>query len=630
LPILDRLQAAEKQQTAPGSAAGDAVARAIDLAIGLRGVSAENLIPALMAALKRATPRSGGAAAAMPEALKPQLIDAAQSDRDGVVAVLSSLIAVRLIDRRSADARQQQGKKLSPDLLFGITEKLASDLVGDGAYLQQLAQWLVAGAQAWSMELMRLDDQQLAQHVLRLVAVHGSEAVGAVVNLLVGSAPTDDDLERLIGRRGRSEVASSTANAGEDMLVVLSSAHVQSLREALYKNNFRRVAGSPWPTAPLERGGAKSYAQLRPAAMDLEPLLAPRAIEAWASTMWRQQSELSDLDADALDALCAIYLSQARGPNDTAIADVDEILAMRGLKPKRGGAGRRGGYEIEQRADMLRALSHIQNIWINVAEVTVYERESRGRQPRKPITKTLQSRPFIITDRMGQIRLDGYLEVERFIFRPGKAFAAFLFGSGQETGLLFKKALQYDPFRRKWEKRLTRYMSWHWRGASLSGEFTPTYRVQNLLEVVGETLSERYPSKTRARLEQALDQLASDRVLLRWSYQGWNPEALPARGWIESWLEAEIAVEMPPSIRNYYARARDQDSLHAAQPKVADDVADLASRFKRLRKVLGISQQQAAARLGIQQGHISKIERGKAAPSAQLRRAIEAWLMEVA
>ncbi|MBI1778301.1 MAG: helix-turn-helix transcriptional regulator [Proteobacteria bacterium] len=628
--MQERQHVTAKRPSPPHSTTGDAVSRAIELAVASRGAKAEGLIPALVAVLKRAAPRAEEVDAALTATLEPQLIAAAQSDREGIVAVLSGLIAVRLIDRRSSDAGQQKGKRLSPELLFGITEKLASDLVGDNAYLQQLAQWLVAGAQAWSVELGRLDEQHLAEQVLRLVAVYGAESVGTVVNLLESPAPIDDDLETLIGRSRRSEAAPPATGAAEDMLVVLSSAHFQSLREALYKNNFRRVAGSPWPTAPLERDGAKSYAQLRPAAMDLEPLLAPRAIEAWATTMWRQQSELSDLDADALDALCAIYLSQARGPNDTAIADVDEILAMRGLKPKRGGTGRRGGYEAEQRADMLRALSHIQNVWINVAEVMVYERENRSRQTRGPVTKTLQSRPFIITDRMGQIRLDGYLEVERFIFRPGKAFAAFLFGSGQETGVLFKKALQYDPFRRKWEKRLTRYMSWHWRGASLSGEFTPTYRVQTLLAVVGEPLNERYPSKTRARLEQALDQLANDRVLLRWSYKDWNAGAAAARGWIAAWLDAEVTIEMPPSIRDYYARVRDHDGLHAVEPRPTNDAADLASRFKRLRKALGLSQQQAAVRLGIQQGHVSKIERGKAAPSPQLRRAIEAWLMEVA
>jgi len=606
----------------------DAVARAIALAGAYRDCEPVGLIPSLMVSLKTISIQLAREEPLAPAALEPVLADAARQDRDGVIAVLSGLIAVRLIDRRRTEDADD-GKRLSEDLLLGITEKLANDLVNESSYLQQLARWLAAGARAWSGELYPLAEHDLAQRVLRLVAIHGSESVGGVVNLLSVPTRSPDDLEALIGRN-RRKLAADSPQGTDDILVVLSSSHFQSLREALYKNRFRQVEGSPWPTAPLERGSAKSYAQLRPAAMDLSPLMAPRTIEAWATTMWRQQSELSDLDADALDALCAIYLSQARGPDDTAIADVDEILAMRGLKPKRAGSGRRGGYEPEQRADMLKALSHIQNIWINVAEVMVYERDGQGRKPQAPVTKTLQSRPFIITDRMGQIRLDGYLEVERFIFRPGKAFAAFLFGTGQETGLLFKKALQYDPFRRKWEKRLTRYMSWHWRAASLSGEFTQVYKVRTLLDAVGEEINDRYPSKTRTRLEQALDQLMVDKVLVGWRYVGWAAEQSQPRGWAEAWLEAEVTIEAPQIIRDYYARASEQERSLIVERSGTNGPSDFAARLKRLRKTLGLSQQQAATRLGIQQGHVSKLERGKATPSPQLRQSIEAWFSEVA
>ncbi len=621
----------EQDKEGREGAATDAVARAVALAATLRDRDPSSLIPALVTTVKDISTRLAREEQLSPAALEPILTEAAKRDKDDIVAVLSGLIAVQLIDRQQAsDETTDAGKRLSPDLVLGITKRIAAETIGEDSYLQQLGRWLAAGARAWSSEFYPLELRNLLERVLRLVAVHGAEAVVGSVHLLSAPFRNDEDLEALLGQGRRRQTAEARDNVADDALVVLSSAHFQSLREALYKNNFRKVEGSPWPTAPLERSNAKSYAQLRPAAMDLGSLMAPKTIEAWATTMWRQQSELSDLDADALDALCAIYLSQARGPDDTAVADVDEILAMRGLKPKRAGSGRRGGYEPEQRADMLKALSHIQNVWINVAEVMVYEREVNGQKPRAPVAKTLQSRPFIITDRMGQIRLDGYIEVERFIFRPGKAFAAFLFGTGQETGLLFKKALQYDPFRRKWEKRITRYMSWHWRAASLSGEFNQTYTVRTLLDAVGESVNERYPSKTRARLEQALDQLAIDKVLVSWRYVDWREEETSSRGWTEKWLDAGIAIEAPQVIRDYYLRTRGQKQSRAIERGVRSDPADLAERLKRLRKTLGLSQQEAAARLGIQQGHVSKLERGKATPSPQLREVIETWLSEVA
>ena len=74
--------------------------------------------------------------------------------------------------------------------------------------------------------------------------------------------------------------------------------------------------------------------------------------------MARQRQELSDLDADTLDALSAIWLYQANDLNDAAVADVDDLLSLRGLTRHLGGHGRRGGYMPHQRTKMLESLAH--------------------------------------------------------------------------------------------------------------------------------------------------------------------------------------------------------------------------------------------------------------------------------
>jgi DNA-binding XRE family transcriptional regulator len=257
----------------------------------------------------------------------------------------------------------------------------------------------------------------------------------------------------------------------------------------------------------------------------------------------------------------------------------------------------------------------------------VFEGTGDGRRQRSSTVKTLQSRPFIITDRMGQVRLDGYLDVERFIFRPGKAFAAFLFGAGRETGLLFQRALQYDPVRRKWEKRLTRYTSWQWQAHARNGQFVQTFGVRTLLDAVGETLNDRYPAKTRLRLEKALATMQGDGVIAAWDYVGGPLEPTNRHGWGQRWLESEIAIEAPQMIRDYYAR-----TLNPAHAAIAGgeggDMTEVAHQVRHHRKMLGLSQDAVAKRLGIRQGHFSKLERGRVQPSAKLRREIEAWLGE--
>jgi hypothetical protein len=176
----------------------------------------------------------------------------------------------------------------------------------------------------------------------------------------------------------------------------------------------------------------------------MQPFMSPQDTEQWAQRMWQQRAELSDLDADALDALSALWLYQAHTPQGDAVADVDELLAMRGLQPRRGGLGRRGGYEPEQRSAMLQAVSRIQNLWLHLTALEVYQYTgiSLRRRRRKATTELdVQSRVFTITDLLGRTRPDGFMDVERFIFRPGKVFAHFLFGPGRQTALLSAKAL---------------------------------------------------------------------------------------------------------------------------------------------------------------------------------------------
>lgn len=556
------------------------------------------------------------------------LARALEAARDGVVGALVTVIQKNLIECYIKEAHEDPGEK---EIMFQratpMCRKMAEDMVSENAYLGKLARWIALNVSSWAQEEDPLP--VTPETVASLIGTYAEDAAQAIAELLSPPHKPLDYLEEILGIR---EVSPQTGtDLPRDMLVVLSSGHFQSLREALYKNTFRKVDGTPWPTAELSRGGAKGYAQLRPAVVEQDPHLPKEQVQAWAQTMWRQQSELSDIDADALDALCAIYLSQARTPDDGAVADVDEILAMRGLKPKRGGQGRRGGYEPEQREEILRALSHIQNVWLNIAEVKVYETDPRGGKNRRPVTKTLQSRPFIITDRMGQIRLDGYMDVERFVFRPGKAFASFLFGTGRQTGLLFQKALQYDPYRRKWEKRLTRYVSWHWRAIARTGQFVQVYRIQTLLEAVGEDLNDRYPSKTRSRLEKALDQLQEDRVIAGWQYDRWDETITEKRGWGGEWLTATIAIEAPDELKDYYKQLA-QSRPDSAPPQVisvkpaSGDAEILGEQIRQHRRKTGQSQLQVAELLGIQQGYLSKLERGKAVPSPKLRTALDAWM----
>lgn len=398
-----------------------------------------------------------------------------------------------------------------------------------------------------------------------------------------------------------------------DYLVVMSSQPYQAIREAVYKNIFNKEDGSPWPTANLTKQSIRGYAQLLPIKKDYVTVISPSELETLSKRMWEQREELSDLDADAMDALTSIWLTQVRSPQDEARADVDNLLKMRNIKPKTNGAGREGGYREDQKMEILSAISRIQNLWLDIAEMEVYEEYGKNR--RKLVKKAFQSRAFLITDRMGQRRPDGYdINVESFIFRPGKIFAHFLFGPGRQTALLSAKAIEYDPYRQKWEKRLTRYLSWQWKCDAKNIEQPRKFRISTLLEAVGESINERHPNRTKERLEKALDTLLNDRVIAGWQYQNWDEMAVESqKNWLNTcWQHISLVIDPPEVVKEQYKQ------FELIESKVIPNnlaglllVKDLGQKIKLQRKKLKLSQKQAAQQLNISQSYLSLLEGDK-------------------
>ncbi|MEE9148765.1 MAG: helix-turn-helix transcriptional regulator [Candidatus Tectomicrobia bacterium] len=420
--------------------------------------------------------------------------------------------------------------------------------------------------------------------------------------------------------RGKTATTKSTSTPPspplllETYLSVIGAGCYQGTREAVAQGTFEQADGSPWPTAPIEKGTARGHIQLRPVVIDTQPFMPPEEIERWKQIMWRQREELSDLDTDTLDALSAIWLDQTRGPNDNAVANVDDLLTMRGLTRNPGGQGRRGGYKFHQRMAMLQSLARIQNLWLNMAELETYDgNNTRPRtRRRKPTKRAILSRAFVIKDLMGQVRLDGFIDVEQFIFQPGTVFAHFLAGPGRQTALLSAKALQYHPSRQAWEKRLTRYLSWQWRCEARHGNYLQPLRVKTLLEAMGQHVNRRRLSWQRERTEKTLDTIQEDKIIAAWQYA---KEAA-------YWPDSTVLIEPPDRIREQYQHLEwHEKPKHRALPAPSA----LGGLIKHRRQELKLSQIQAAEHLGLNQGYYSRLERGKTAPSLAVRTRLEKW-----
>lgn len=419
-------------------------------------------------------------------------------------------------------------------------------------------------------------------------------------------------------------------------LTVLSAQHFRECQEAMCKQLFEARPGTPWPTYSLS--GGRGHIQLRPPQIDGGLFLPPEQEESLAKAMFKQIRELSDLDADSLDILTSTWITQARSVESRAIGDIDQFLAMRGLTPKHKGRGR--AFKRKQRQEMLRSISRIQNLWFDMGEVEIYSPESKGRKKTK---EAIQSRAFSITDTKGQRRLDGLVDVQKFIYVPGTAFAHWIFGPGRQVAQLSSMALKYDPYRQKPEKRLARLFTYHWRVEATTGRALKKYRVATLLDEIGEDeisqdKRKRYPNKVKERLEKALDQLDKDEVIAAWQYEeSWNENIiLEKRGWFDDYLLTNILVEAPARIQAQYQTIFDNSQKRlrkgkAALPGPTPAPAPPGGLGELLRKEIErrkFTQARLAEILEVTPAYVSQIVNSQTNPGAKVREKIRAWLEE--
>ncbi|MEK4011678.1 helix-turn-helix domain-containing protein [Peribacillus sp. FSL M8-0224] len=407
----------------------------------------------------------------------------------------------------------------------------------------------------------------------------------------------------------------------KDHLLVMNSPPYQSVREAIYKKKFEIIGNIPWPATPILKGNTEGFIQMLPFGEDQKTFEQTNVKEAW-----NRVHSLSDVDVDVFDALCSLFLSKAAHNEETVEIYLNDLLSIRGLKPKLGGFGRRGGYEAKQREQILKSLKNIQSIWININKATIYENG-------KPVQTKLQGRTFIFKDYAG-VEYDISEEAGRkkITYTIDNVFAKYLNGSARQVALLSIKALQYNPYKQLWEKRLTRYLSWRWRTQARKGDFLQPNKTSTLLESIGEKLNDRTPSRTRERFEKALDVLQNDGVIASWHYEKWDESIADYKGWASIWLNSMILIEPPDIIKEQYRSIEKKQKSHTGNrlakqaPGGLKSSEHIGEQIRITRKKLNLSLYQLAEELEISAPYVSNIERGMKIPSTKIQTKMKKWL----
>lgn len=477
------------------------------------------------------------------------------------------------------------------------------------------------------------EDLEFVEKFTEIINVYTQDWIEKVISSMGISGFAIDEIIELLDVKEEALIVSSSGSLeikditftliDQGNLLVMSNAPYQSVREALSKNQFMRYDYTPWPTVQLSKGTLEGTVQIMPYRLNLGETLIDQTVIQKA---WCQAKELSELDVDIFDALCCYFLSKAKHHHDSVEIHLDDLLSIRGLKQKLGGNGRRGGYEIDQREQVLKALARIQSLWIDLEKVVIYKKG-------KPIQMKLKGRAFIFNNQHNEdYFVDEQSLEKKFVFTVGEVFAQFLYGSGRQVALLPIQALQYNPYRQKWEKTLIRYLSWRWRTQARRGDYLQPHKISTLLEVTGQEMNERTPSRTRDRLEQAFDTLLQDGVIAAWHYEKWDESIVSTNGWARIWENSTVLIEPPELIKEHYRpieRNRKVQHKSLDKPKLVDkqtDIGNIGEQIRTIRKNFGFTLLQVAEELDISVSYLSNIEREIKVPSNKIQKRVTNWL----
>lgn len=445
---------------------------------------------------------------------------------------------------------------------------------------------------------------------------------GASLAAATGPAPRgptpgvahEDDAQVLPGNCAILTLGSS------QFVQIPSCAPYTAVRNAVTMGRFELVDGMTFPVALLD--SPRGQAELRPAGGGPSVRPSPLELQACIERMTAYASALSDCDADVLDALFAIWIRCARSPADYAMATVDGILELRGLLRKKGGSGRRGGYEVEQRLAVQHSIERLASVWIDVPDAGLVMARGPRAGGHSTKTRVTQSRLLVITRRVVErADLDGSELPCEIDFQPGGVVAQYLFGAGHQVALLSVRALCYDPYRQYLEKRLIRYLSLQWRIRASKSSYLQPFRIETLLRATGETLNARRPTRTKARVERALGTLEDDGAIREWRYAPPWDQRVGVAGSLKQWPLATVIIEPPVEATTHYSRVR-----RPADPEHLRVPLGVRLRAERLRREL--SPSQAAEQIGIRARDLEQLERGDPRPwlAHRDRKRVERWL----
>jgi len=407
--------------------------------------------------------------------------------------------------------------------------------------------------------------------------------------------------------------------------------------------HFQETSPARW-TADLKSGG---FLEVVPHEILESAALSTEGVEQMVAAVRDLVANLSGLTADVYDALVYLCLNGPKTRYGRTLVHVDDLLRLRGIRP-RFKDGYRAGYKEKDRVAIRTALAQVMNAAIT-GKIDSWHRGLKGKREAKPVN--FVSKRLFVPSGVHWQGLFNWQSVAKEIYAvevdlgdPLRELLAH--ENGRQMALMSLRALEFDPYHQNPEKRLSRYIAYLHRVRASKRTYFQPITVETLVDAAGLKFERRRAGYAKERLEKALDALAAPgdkQVIAGWEYLNWDepPERLKF-GWSDQWLGAYVRIEPMASTIDHYEkicvpRLKNTGtpilpslltSSEAARELPSDAAKTLGQRLRALRRTRRWPLAIPAEDLDITSSGLSLIETGKRRPSAHVANRIERWIVE--
>lgn len=371
---------------------------------------------------------------------------------------------------------------------------------------------------------------------------------------------------------------------------------------------------------------SKSIGELSPRLDSYDPKLLEAIMNLAINNM-------DDYTADVFDLICILWMSKAKSVNDMITFSLEDVLKMRNLAKSKGDTGYET-YQKSQQIEVMERMTAIARIFIKLDnDMSGSDSDERKNFNLYNYKKLFYIDNITVAEDKETKKIVGFYKYD---IKPTEEFAKYLLENKKITGFLSLKALQYNPVKHKYHKRLTRYLSWQWKIRSVRKDYDRAFSIggdKGLLKAIGLKESEQMPIRTRETFEKILDDLVDDGVISGWKYQEIDGNLIGIKGWFDNyWSQLKVIISPPQRIIEYfenldkffvnYEKAKelgrnlaenlveviDYTPMPLERPRKLIVTPELVSS---IRKERGLSITKAAKEIGISHSSLSRYENGK-------------------